>query len=308
MRIGIHVGVSGRSDNAVGELVDAARAAHEARLDFWVPQLSDIDALTALAVVGREVPGLRLGTAVVPTYPRHPMVMAMQALTVQAATQGNLTLGIGLSHKVVIEGAYGISFDKPVRHMREYLNILMPLLHDGRADVTGEELSAHTFSPMKPAGATPPPVVVAALGSQMLELAGSMTDGTALWMVGPKTIESHIVPKITAAAERAGRPRPQVVVGLPVSVTDDPDAARAKAAQAFGFYNNLPSYRAMLDIEGAEGPADVAIVGDESSVRSQLLRLVDIGATSLSLPLFGDSAEREATMNLLSELAEGGAA
>lgn len=304
MRIGVHVGVSGRSANAVEELIEAAREAHEAGLDFWVPQLSDIDALTALAVVGREVPGLAVGTAVVPTYPRHPMVMAMQALTIQVATQGRLTLGIGLSHKVVIEGAYGMSFDKPVRHMREYLSILMPLLHDGKVDVTGEELSAHTFSPMRPAGATPPPVVVAALGSQMLDLAGTMADGTALWMVGPKTIESHIVPKITGAAQRAGRPRPQVIVGLPVSVTDDPDAARSKAAEAFALYNNLPSYRAMLDIEGASGPADVAIVGDEASVRAQLRNLADIGATALSLPIFGNTAERQATMGLLCELAE----
>lgn len=285
-------------------MIEAALDAHRAGLDFWVPQLTDIDALTALAVVGREVPGLRVGTAVVPTYPRHPMVMAMQALTVQAATEGRLTLGIGLSHRVVIEGAYGLSFDKPVRHMREYLNILMPLLHEGKVDVTGEELSAHTFSPMRPAGATPPAVLVAALGSQMLDLAGSLTDGTALWMVGPKTIETHIVPKITAAAQRAGRPNPQVVVGLPVSVTDDPDAARAKAAEAFAIYNNLPSYRAMLDIEGAAGPADVAIVGDEASVRSQLHNLAEIGATALSLPIFGNTAERRATMQLLSELAE----
>jgi F420-dependent oxidoreductase-like protein len=303
MRIGIHVGVSGRSGNAVDELVDAARQAKNAGLDFWVPQMSDVDALSALAVVGREVQGLQVGTAVVPTYPRHPMVMAMQALTVQAATGGRLTLGIGLSHRVVIEGAYGLSYDKPVRHMREYLSILMPLLHEGRADFTGEELSAHTFSPMKPAGSTPPPVVVAALGTQMLNLAGSLADGTALWMVGPKTIESHIVPKITAAAKRSARPDPQVVVGLPVSVTADPDAARARAAEVFGFYNNLPSYRAMLDIEGADGPADVAIVGDEATVRSQLLRLGEIGATALSLPVFGTSDERKATMDLLAELA-----
>ncbi len=303
MRIGIQVGVSGRSGNAIDELIDEARQAQTAGLDFWMPQMSDVDALSALAVVGREVQGVQLGTAVVPTYPRHPMVMAMQALTVQAATGGRLTLGIGLSHRVVIEGAYGLSYDKPVRHMREYLNILMPLLHDGRADVTGEELSAHTFSAMKPAGSTPPSVIVAALGSQMLNLAGSLADGTALWMVGPRTIETHIVPKITAAAQRSGRPDPQVVVGLPVSVTADPDAARARAAEIFGFYNNLPSYRAMLDIEGAEGPADVAIVGDEATVRSALLRLGEIGATALSLPVFGTSDERKATMNLLAELA-----
>jgi F420-dependent oxidoreductase-like protein len=304
MRIGIHVGLSGRSDNAITEMLQAARQAHDHGLDYWVPQLSDIDALTALAVVGREVPGLQVGTAVVPTYPRHPMVMAMQALTVQAATGGRLVLGIGLSHQVVIEGAYGISFSKPVRHMREYLEILMPLLHDGRVDFAGEELTARTFAPMRPAGATPPPVLVAALGPQMLDLAGRLADGTALWMVGPRTIADHIVPAITKAADAAGRSRPQVAVGLPVSVTSDPDGAREKAAQSFGFYNNLPSYRAMLDREGAEGPADVAIVGDEESVAAQLRHLGEVGATSLSLPVFGSSEERRRSLQVLAELAK----
>ena len=303
MRIGIHAGLSGRGDNAVDELLDAARQAHEHGLDFWTPQMSDVDALTALAVVGREVPGLQVGTAVVPTYPRHPMAMAMQALTVQAATGGRLVLGIGLSHQVVIEGAYGLSFSTPVRHMREYLEILMPLLHEGRADYVGQELTARTFAPMRPAGSSAPPVLVAALGTQMLNLAGRLADGTALWMVGPRTIADHIVPTITAAAEAAGRPRPQVVVGLPVSVTSDPDGAREKAASAFGFYNNLPSYRAMLDKEGAGGPADVAIVGDEDHVAAELRRLGDIGATALSLPVFGSSEERRRTFQVLSGLA-----
>jgi F420-dependent oxidoreductase-like protein len=305
MRIGIHVGVSGRGDNAIGELLGQAQKALDHGLDFWTPQLSDIDALTALAVVGNRIPGLRIGTAVVPTYTRHPMVMAMQALTVQAACGGNLNLGIGLSHQVVIEGAYGISYATPVRHMREYLEILMPLLHEGKVTFEGKEFTARTFSPMKPAGASAPPVVVAALGSQMLNLAGRLADGTALWMVGPKTIADHIVPTITKAAEAAGRPAPRIVVGLPVSVTLDAEAARAKAAEQFGFYNNLPSYRAMLDREGAEGPASVAIIGDEDSVAAQLRQLGEVGATELSLPIFGSSEERNRTLALLTEMAKG---
>lgn len=304
MQIGIHVALSGRQPNAIDELVDAARLAADSGLDFWVPQLSDVDALTALAVIGNTVPGVRVGTAVVPTYPRHPLVMAMQALTVQAATGNRLTLGIGLSHQVVIEGAFGLSFAKPVRHMREYLEILMPALHEGKVTFEGEELTARTFSPLRLAGAEPPPVVVAALGTQMLNLAGRLADGTALWMVGRKTVADHIVPTITKAAEAAGRPAPRVVVGLPVCVTDDPAAARDKAASAFGFYNNLPSYRAMLDKEGAEGPADVAIVGDEDLVASQLSALFDVGATDLSLPVFGSTEERDRTLALLADLAK----
>jgi 5,10-methylenetetrahydromethanopterin reductase len=249
------------------------------------------------------VPGLAIGTAVVPTYPRHPMVMAMQALTVQAASGGRLCLGIGLSHQMVIEGAFGLSFSTPVRHMREYLEILMPLLHAGRVTFEGEEYTARTLAPMKPAGSSPPPVIVAALGSQMLKLAGRHADGTALWMVGPKTLADHVAPTITKAAEAAGRPAPRIVVGLPVCVTADPAAAREKAVGSFGFYNNLPSYRAMLDKEGAGGPADVAVIGDEDHVAAQLQRLSGLGATELSLPVFGSKEERERTFALLSALA-----
>ena len=303
MRVGIHAAASGRGGNAVDELVQAARSAHAHGLAFWTPQLTDLDALTALAVVGREVPGLEIGTAVVPTYPRHPMVMAMQALTVQAATGGRLTLGIGLSHQMVIEGAFGLSFSTPIRHMREYLEILMSLLHTGQANFEGQEYTARTFAPMKPAGSTPPPVIVAALGSQMLKLAGRLADGTALWMVGPKTLADHVVPTITKAADEAGRPAPRVAVGLPVCVTDDVDQARQNAAKSFGFYNNLPSYRAMLDKEGAAGPADVAVVGDEDQVAGELRRLAGLGATDLSLPVFGSSQERERTLAVLGALA-----
>jgi F420-dependent oxidoreductase-like protein len=187
--------------------------------------------------------------------------------------------------------------------MREYLEILMPLLHTGKAAFEGKELTARTFAPIRLAGAEPPDVVVAALGTQMLKLTGRLADGTALWMVGPKTIAEHIVPTITSAAEAAGRRAPRVVVGLPVSVTADPDGAREKAATAFAIYNNLPSYRAMLDREGAVGPADVAVVGDEESVAAQLRHLGDVGATDLSLPVFGSADDRARSLSLLAELA-----
>jgi 5,10-methylenetetrahydromethanopterin reductase len=303
MRIGIHGGVSGGAENAIDDLLAAASSAHERGLDFWMGQVSGLDALTALAVVGRSVPGLRVGTAVVPTYPRHPMVMSMQALTVQASTGGLFSLGIGLSHRVIIEGSYGFDFDHPIRHMREYLEILMALLRDGEVRFEGTELTARTLGPLKVAGASAPPVVVAALGAQMLRLAGRMADGTVTWMVGPRTLEDHVVPEISRAAKEAGRPAPRVVVGLPVCVCSDPEAARERAARLFGLYNSLPSYRAMLDREGVEGPADVAVVGDDDAVAGSLRRLGELGATDLALAVFGSRDERARTMELLGELA-----
>jgi F420-dependent oxidoreductase-like protein len=304
MRIGVHVSPSPKAANAVDEMVGQARVAAEAGLaSVWLPQLFGADALTALAVIGHEVPGIELGTAVVPTYPRHPIMLAGQALTTQAATGNRLVLGIGVSHQIVMEGMFGYSFDKPARHMREYLTVLGPLLRGEQVHFEGTTVTARPMAPLSVPGAEPCPILVAALGPVMLKLTGEMADGTVTWMVGAKTLSSHIVPVITAAASAAGRPAPRVAVGLPISVTTDPDRARASAAKAFAAYGFLPSYRAMLDREGAEGPADVAVVGDEETVARDLQRLADAGTTDLTAAAFGSSDERQRTLALLARLA-----
>jgi 5,10-methylenetetrahydromethanopterin reductase len=303
MRLTLQARAAGSAGNAIEDLLIAARHAHGLGLRFSTPQIFDLDVLTALAVVGREVPGLDVESAVVPIYARHPIVMAMQALTVQASTGGRLTLGIGLCHQWMVEGVFGLAFSTPVRHMREYLEVLMPLLHEREVDFAGDQVSAKTISPMAVGDAVPPPVLVAALGAQMLRVAGRLADGTTTWMVGPRTIADHIVPTITHAAEAAGRRRPQVVVGLPVCVTSDPDAARDTARVEYDFYSKQPSYRAMLDMENAAGPGDVAIVGDEEAVAAQLRRLLDVGATSFRVSVYGSAEERTRTEALLAELA-----
>jgi 5,10-methylenetetrahydromethanopterin reductase len=301
MRIGIFGGdVS--SGGTIDDVVESARtAADQGFATYWLPQIFGFDALTALAVIGREVPGIELGTSVIPTYPRHPMMLAAQALTAQAASGGRLALGIGLSHQIVIENMFGMSFEKPVRHMREYLEILLPLIHKGSVSFQGETLSAN--GGLQIPGATPCPVLLAALGPKMLELAGGVADGTITWVTGPATLEEHTVPAINAAAERAGRPAPRVCAGLPVCVTDDVEAARGRAAKVFEIYGSLPSYRAMLDREGAEGPAEVAIVGDEATVTGVLKRLADVGTTDFLAAEFGTSeAERARTRDALRSL------
>src|SRR5260370_38099866 len=302
MRIGVTARVSGRGQDAIEGLLGAARHADEHGLELWLVQVHDIDALTALAVIGREVPGLRVGTAVVPIYARHPIVMAMQALTVQAATGNRLTLGVGLSHKMMIEGVFGLSFARPIAHMRAYLDVLMPLLDEGKSEHEGLEITARTITPMEVPGAQAPPVLVAALGTQTLNLAGRLADATSLWLVGPNTIADHIVPTITRAAEAAGRPRPQVYASLPVTVTADPTAARETAATEYSWYGTVPSYRTMLDREGAQGPGDVAIVGDEEAVAAQLHHLFEMGATGFRASVFRTAEEQRRTYSLLSEL------
>lgn len=283
----------------VTALVDRARdVAARGFGSLWVPQIFDLDAMTALAVVAHEVPGLRLGTAVVPTFPRHPMVMAAQARTVHQITEAGFTLGIGLSHQIVIESLLGMDFAKPVRHLREYLSILMPLLHDETAAFAGETLTANNVALTIP-DSTPVPVVVAALGPQLLKLAGTRTEGTVTWMTGPKTIAEHVGPSIRAAAADAGRPDPRVVVALPVAVTDDEAGAREKAATTFSVYGFLPSYRAMLDREGAEGPADVAIVGDAATVKAAVEAVFESGATEFVAVPFDQPGP---TLEVLAEL------
>src|SRR5260370_3833490 len=206
MRIGIFGGDT--ADGPISAIVDAAGVAADAGFaSFWLPQIFGVDALTALAIVGREVPRVELGTAVVPTYPRHRVVLAQQALTTQAATGGRLALGIGLSHQLVIEGMYGYSFDKPVRHMREYLEVLVPLIHEGNVSFSGDTVTARCGVNIE--GASPCPILLAALGTKMLELAGTVAARTLPWMTRPATRASPFWPTITAGTPLAQRAPPR---------------------------------------------------------------------------------------------------
>jgi F420-dependent oxidoreductase-like protein len=265
-----------------------------------------LDALSAVALAGARVPGIEVGTAVTPTYLRHPVALARQAITTDLATGGRFALGIGLSHQVVIEGMLHLSFDKPARHMREYLAVLLPLLRDGRVSVRGETIGADAGIGIRPVG--PLPVLLAAMAPRMLHLAGAVADGTILWMTGPRTIAEHVVPRLREAAEEAGRPEPRVVCVLPICVTDDEGAARARAAKVFAVYDTLPSYKAMLDKEGAAGPGDVAIVGDEAAVREQVEALAAIGVSDFVAGEFGTGDDAGRTRSLLRELAAAGRA
>jgi F420-dependent oxidoreductase-like protein len=302
LRIGSLIDVDKSLPKTVAQLQRFA----DASLDHaFAVQIFDHDALTLLAAAGAQVPGIGLGTGVVPIQPRHPMMLAQQALTVQSATDNRLILGIGLSHQVVVEGMWGISFDKPARYMKEYLAALMPLLHGQTVNVTGERITANAYQPIALPGTEAPPVLVAALGEVMLKLAGTVADGTITWMTGTDTIASHIAPTIHAAAEKAGRPAPRIAASLPIAVTNDVEAAREWVNQSFSIYPNLPSYKAMLDKEGAASPADIAILGDEDTVRAGVEKLAAAGVTDFVASISGNKEERERTFDLISALAQG---
>ena len=301
MRIGTSLAESANPQVLAELRDDLAKAVDEGFSSAWMANIFGLDALTALAVAGRGVGDIEIGTAVVPTYPRHPAVLAQQALTTALALDARFALGIGLSHKIVIQDMYGYSFDAPAAHMSEYLSILLPLLNGEAASFHGKTLHAGIGLSAPRAGEVP--VLLAALGPQMLRLAGQRTAGTILWMTGPATVRDYIVPTISAAAQQAGRPAPRVVCILPVCVTDDPDAARVRAAKVFEIYGHLPSYRAMLDREGAAGPGDVAIVGDEDSVAAQITALAGYGVTDFVAGEYAkDDQERRRTRTVLKTL------
>jgi F420-dependent oxidoreductase-like protein len=281
MRIGVIGGVTAGEDGTIHGVVRQAKAL-EAKgfASFWLPNIFGLDAITTLALVGRETKTIELGTAVVPTYPRHPIAMAQQALTAGAASNGRFTLGLGLSHKIVIEDLMGLSYAKPLRHMREYLTVLRELLAGRPAKFEGQEYRVKLG--LQVPGAKPVPVLVAALGEQMLRLCGRLADGTILWMTGPKTIAQHVAPTLFAAAKDAGRPQPRIVANLPIALTRDADAAREWVGKNFAIYGSLPSYRAMLDREGAAGPADVTLAGDEKVLEAALGRLGDLGVSDFA--------------------------
>jgi F420-dependent oxidoreductase-like protein len=282
MKIGL--GIGGRT------IADAVANAQAAEADgfasVWFSHIFGLDAMTACALAGHATDRIELGTFVVPTFPRHPQAMAQQASSTNDAAGGRFTLGIGLSHQVVIEMMLGLSFAHPAKHMEEYLAVLLPLLREGKVSFAGDLYKVNAN--LEPSGApAPPSVIVAALGPKMLQLTGASADGTATWTTGVKTLGDHIVPTITKAAEAAGRPAPRIVAGLPVCVTEDPAAARELAAKQFAVYGTLPSYRAMLDREGAATPGDIALVGDEDTVARQVAELADAGVTDFGASLYG---------------------
>jgi len=289
----------------IDDIVNEARVAKEWGLHtFWSSQIFGHDALTALAIVGRDVPGIELGTAVIPTYPRHPWVMAQQALSTQAVINSRggspLVLGIGLSHQIVVESMWGLSYAKPVRHLREYLSVLMPLLEGQPVSFQGEEYRVQ--GALAANGSSRPTVVIAALGPQMLRVTGAMADGTSTWCVGPKTLSELTIPTLRQAAADAGRPDPRVVCALPIAVTDNVDAARKAAAQVFAVYDTLPSYKTMMNREGVDGPGGLAIVGTEAEVRDQVKELQAIGVTDFNAGIFTANPEEIArTKSVLNE-------
>lgn len=293
MQVGLMISMPGDPAGSK-ELVARAAAAEQAGFaSAWLPQVSTVDALTVLALAGTATSRIELGTAVVPTYPRHPTALAMQALTVQDATNNRLSLGIGLSHRMLIEGSLGLDYSRPIPHMKDYLTVLNGLLAGERVQYQGEEY--RVTAQVALAGAKKPPVLVAALGPDMLRLCGRLADGTVTWMGGVDYLRDVAVPTMTGAAEKAGKAAPRFVAMVPVLLTNDAAAGKQTIDTAFQMYGQIPSYRATLDRGGAKGPSDVAVVGNREDIEAGLREYADIGVTDFVAVIPRQAPEAEAT-------------
>jgi F420-dependent oxidoreductase-like protein len=298
MRIGLPGGAS-----SVDKMIEqAVRAEADGYTSLWYASAIGGDPLVAMALAGRATSRIELGTAVLQTYTSHPVLMANRAASVAAAMgRPGFTLGIGPSHQPVIEHAYGLDFSHAGRHTEEYVSVLAPLLRGEEVSFRGEEFRVASFGRAAPP-AQPVSLMVSALAPRLLRVAGERTDGTILWMANAKAVGSHVAPRLRAAAEAAGRPAPRIVAGLPVAVVDDEAEGRAAAAEQFANYGTLANYRRILDIGGAAGPGDAAVVGDEASVTAQLEALVEAGATDVWAAPFPVGPDRAASRRRTREL------
>ncbi|MFE9344764.1 LLM class F420-dependent oxidoreductase [Streptomyces olivaceus] len=306
MTVGVTLNASD-ARNQVDASVELAREAAAAGLrSAWFGQTFGADSPQLAAIVGREVPGIHVGTSAIPVFGRHPLIVSSQAQTAQAATHGRYHLGLALGTRLLTEGGFGLTFERPVARLREFLTALRQLTRDGSADFRGELLTAATPVPARVPGAeTGVPLLVAAMGPKALRASGELADGILPYLAGPRALETYIVPALTAAAEAAGRPAPRVVALVHGVVTDDVDAVRRKVTGQLAFYEQIPSYARVVELSGGRRASDVAVIGDEATVAAEVRRYRDAGATEVvfSGTQIAGEADRRRTWALLGDLA-----
>lgn len=304
MKIGIYGGNVRRGSPLTSLIDDIVAMEDRGFASYWMPQAGSFDVLTMIGVAGQHTSRIELGTAIVPSYPRHPNALAEQAATANALCGGRLVLGVGPSHAPAIE-RLGLAYDRPALHMREYVSVLRSLSESGRVDFSGDIY--HIQTGFACPDAQPFPIVISALAPLMLKVAGEVADGTVTWMVGRKTIREHTVPRITRAARDSGRDEPRVIVGVPVCCHDDKDQAIARSIQIFQHYTQLPNYRRQLDSEGLDQAGEIAVVGNEQEIAEGLQEFFNAGATEVIASVYpaGDSgrASFERTFSCLADLA-----
>ena len=309
MSAGIVLRVDPNAANVVDDVVSRARRADEIGVrQVWLAQQFDYEAITLAALIGAAVPGLGVGTSVVPINPRHPLIMASLAQTAQAASHGNFSLGLGLGAHEPERQAFGASWPNTIPRLREHLTVLRSIFTEGAVDFHGDEFTASPGWPVAVPGGAPLPVYVAAMGPKALRVTAELADGTLPYLAGPRTIAEFIEPTIAKAAADAGRPKPRIIASVPVLVTEDSqndiDAGRDLAARQLSFYETIPSYQRVIAREGVDNVAELAAVGGSDAVARRLKTYLDAGATDVVLsPLDrSESADREAVWAVAASL------
>ncbi len=276
MKIGVMIG-----GTTTDELIEKAKKLENQGFDsVWMANFIGygLETLHAMGLIAHETEQIKLGTAVIPIYSHHPFALAHQAISIQQTAQGRFTLGIGLSHPFIINEWFGFSSKKPIAQIREYLSILRPLLNREAVTTKGSYFSA--TAEVHVPHVEKVPLLIAAMGSQMLKVAGTMADGTVTYLTGLHTLGAHIIPRIQSAAATEGQASPQIVAsGLPIALVKDRDAALAAISEKWAGYADLPSYRAMFDKEGVSGAEGVSLVGDRETLKAALQKLEDMGVT-----------------------------
>lgn len=249
-----------------------------------------LDALTVLALAAGRTLSVRLGTAVIPTFPSHPLVTARAARTADAAAPGRVVLGVGSGHRAWIEQEYGLRFERPVHQVTEWVAAVRRLL---RGEALTAPDNAFGISAAASGTAAEVPVVVAATGPQMLAAAAGTADGILTWMCDETYLGEVVLPAVAQGAARAGRPAPPLTAGVLVCVCDDAELARAGLRPRLGALGTYDSYKAVLAYRAPapREPADVAIVGTEADVRLGLRRLAAQGVSEAVAVVLPDPAD-----------------
>lgn len=297
MRVGVMIGAE-RGDMArkVDKLAADIQWAETAGLDTaWMPQVpNDFDCLTMVSLMAAHSSRIELGTAVVPLQAQHPIALARQALSTHAVAGGRLALGVGPSHHWIVQDMLGLPYEKPAAYTRDYLQVLnAAIAGPGSVDVENDSFTVH--NPMAIGADTAMPILVAALGPVMLQIAGEHADGTVLWMADERAIGDHIAPKITKAAADAGRPAPRIVAGIPVCLCapGQVDEAKERANRILGEAEVSPNYQRLLDRGDARDVGDLCAAGDEAAILGRMRRFADAGVTDLSVRLLPIGENRD---------------
>ncbi|HLH60568.1 MAG TPA: LLM class flavin-dependent oxidoreductase [Ktedonobacteraceae bacterium] len=297
----------------IATVIDRIREAEQAGIrQVWMTQSAGmLDTLTIFAAAAVQTTQIGLGTSIVPVYPRHPLVMAQQAATIEALAPGRLRLGVGTSHRHVMENIYGLSMPSPLAYLREYVEVMREVLWEGRVDHRGKFFNVNASIP-RPARV---PLLISALGEKAFHLAGEVADGAISWVCPVPYLLDKALPALRAGAQASNRPAPPLVAHIPVAISTDEAAVQAAATPRISFYTRAPFYRHMFELAGFPIGEDgtgtsrlvqaLVVAGEQARVEKRLRELLASGLDELLLmlvPVKDETREREQLMQVIASL------